>query len=107
MAQPESRRSREIQQLLRAQGWFCFKVHGNEHVMAGLPDIICCAEGFFYGIETKEPGREGNTSGRQRYVHTKIIDAGGLAFVASSKERVVEIIKADILKRRRKLRAGD
>ncbi len=96
MAQPEARRSRRIQELLRAEGWFCFKVHGSEFMMAGLPDIICCAEGYFFGIETKEPGREGNTSARQKLVHTKIRNAGGVAFVASSPERVVSTIKAEL-----------
>lgn len=76
----------------RAEGWFCFKVHGSELTMAGLPDVIVCAEGYFIGVETKQPGREGNTSRRQEYVHTKIQQAGGIAFVASDVKSTVSRI---------------
>jgi hypothetical protein len=69
---------------LRLKGYFCFKVHGSEHMMAGLPDIIVCVEGKFLGLETKVPGKEYNTSARQDYVHGLIEAAGGSAVVVSS-----------------------
>lgn len=84
MAQAESKLSREIMKALRIEGIFCFKVHGSEHMMAGLPDIIACVEGQFLGLETKVPGKASNTSPRQDFVHGQIREAGGTAVVVTS-----------------------
>lgn len=96
MAQRESKLSREIMKALRAEGWFCFKVHGSEFTMAGLPDIIVCAEGKFIGLETKLPDKRTNTSARQDYVHDKIRAAGGEAHVVSSVAEAVELVRRAI-----------
>ncbi len=93
MTQRESRLSSKIQSALRANGWFCFKVHGNEHMMAGLPDIIVCAEGVFVGLETKHPETRDNTSPRQDYVHSKIRQAGGTAVVVCSPAEAVRAVE--------------
>jgi hypothetical protein len=66
---------------LRLQGAFCFKVWGSEHMMAGLPDIIGCYQGRFFGFEVKEPDKRNNTSARQDYVMGLIKAAGGLTQV--------------------------
>lgn len=92
MSQRESRLSRKIQERLRAEGWFCFKVHGNELMMAGLPDIIVCAGGLFIGIETKNPETRENTSPRQDYIHMKIRQADGTAAVVTSPDEAVQVI---------------
>lgn len=96
MAQAESRLSRKIMTEIRANGYFCFKVHGSEHMMAGLPDIIVCANGHFIGLETKMPGEEHNTSPRQDYVHGLIRDAGGSAIVITSVQEALQAI-AEVL----------
>ena len=93
MSQAESRRSREIMNALRAEGWFCFKVHGSEYMMAGLPDIIVCAEGLFIGLETKMPDKRRNTSGRQEFVHEQIKLAGGVAQVATSVAEALAVVQ--------------
>jgi hypothetical protein len=93
VTQPESRLSRKIQTELRARGWFCNKNHGSEFTMAGLPDITVCAQGLYIGLETKMPGEENNTSPRQKYVHGKIRDAGGAAFVVSSVDEAVRVVQ--------------
>lgn len=92
MTQRESRLSQKIQERLRGEGWFCFKVHGNELMTAGLPDIIVCAEGLFIGIETKNPETRNDTSRRQDYIHHKIRQAGGTAVVVTSPDEAVQII---------------
>jgi hypothetical protein len=80
MTQPESRLSREIQKALRKRGAFCFKVHGSEYMMAGLPDIIVCYRGMFIALETKTPEGKDPTR-RQRYVHDRINNADGVVSV--------------------------
>lgn len=94
MAQPESKLSRKIMDALRLEGYFCFKVHGSEFMMAGLPDIVVCAEGRFIGLETKLPTTRENVSPRQRYVHTQIQHAGGTAEVVCSPQEALDIVKA-------------
>ena len=58
MTQPEARLQRKIQIALRANGAFVFKIHGSQHMMAGLPDLIVCKDGKFIGLEVKMPGNK-------------------------------------------------
>lgn len=95
MAQRESKLSRKIMDTLRDEGYFCFKVHGSEYMMAGLPDIIVCAEGLFIGLETKNPESRGDVSPRQIYVHSLIHQAEGVAeVICSPKEALLVVRKA-------------
>lgn len=82
--QGESKLSRQIAQALRLDGHFVFKIHGGPTMMAGLPDLIVCAEGFFIGLETKMPDKRNNVSPRQVYVHDQITQSGGKVFVVTS-----------------------
>jgi len=84
MAQPEAKLQRKIQDALRAAGHFVFKVHGSEFMMAGLPDLIVCADGRFVGLEVKLPATRENVSPRQAYVHSLIRAAKGEATVVCS-----------------------
>lgn len=92
MSQPESKLSRKIMDRLRLEGYFCFKVHGSEYMMAGLPDIIVCAQGLFIGLETKLPSTRGNVSPKQAYVHSLIQHAGGTAQVVCSPQEAVDAV---------------
>lgn len=93
MAQAESKLSRKILDALRADGYFAFKVHGSEYMMAGLPDIIVCAKGKFIGLETKLPSTRSNVSPRQSYVHDLIRAAEGMAEVVCSPAEALEVVK--------------
>lgn len=91
MSQPESRLSRKIMSALRAEGIFCFKVHGGPTMMAGLPDIIACVNGRFVGLESKMPGEEDNVSVVQRHVHSLILKASGEVYVVTSVDQALEV----------------
>jgi Holliday junction resolvase len=91
--QRESRLSQSIMRALRAQGIFCFKVHGSEHMMAGLPDIVACVEGKFLGLESKHPETREDTSPRQDLVHTYIEESGGTARVVCSVAEALEVVQ--------------
>jgi Holliday junction resolvase len=93
MSQAESTLSRKIMAALRAHGYFCFKVHGGPTMMAGLPDIIVCAQGLFIGLETKMPQTRNNTSPRQDHVHGQIRAARGVAAVVCSAREALEVIR--------------
>lgn len=90
--QPEARISRAIQDELKRQGIFCFKVHGGPNQMAGLPDILACVDGRFVGFEVKTPDKRKNTSARQDYVHELITESGGVAVVVCSVREAVGIV---------------
>lgn len=93
MSQPEAKLSRRIMDALRLEGHFAFKVHGSEYMMAGLPDIICCADGLFIGLETKMPQSRGNVSPRQSLVHSQIQNAGGIAHVVCSPQEALIVVR--------------
>lgn len=96
MSQPEAKLSRKIMDAIRLEGYFCFKVHGSEFMMAGLPDIIVCAEGQFIGLETKMPQSRGNVSPRQSLVHSQIEHAGGTAKVVCSPQEALNVIRESL-----------
>lgn len=82
--QPEARISRAILKAFRIAGIYCFKVHGSEYMVAGLPDIIACVDGIFVGFEVKVPGKRHNTSEVQKRQHQLIKGAKGYSFVVCS-----------------------
>jgi len=59
----------------------------------GVPDILCCYDGQFYGIEVKRPGKLSTLTEIQKYQIRMIVGAGGVAIAADSLETVKEIIK--------------
>lgn len=79
--QRESKISSAIMAALRAEGVFCFKVHGSALMMNGLPDIIACVDGKFIGFETKVPEMRTNVSVIQVAVHEMIGASGGTVHV--------------------------
>lgn len=92
MAQRESKLSRRISDELRKNGAFCFKVWGSEYMMAGLPDIIGCYQGKFFGLETKLPEKRDNVSPVQELIMAKIRKAGGHAQVVCSSTEAVKVM---------------
>jgi hypothetical protein len=81
-----------VRRLNKLPGVFCAKVHGSQYQRKGLPDIVGCAQGKFFGIEMKVPGRAARTSPSQDLVLRKIRKAGGRAGVATSFRECMEVI---------------
>lgn len=90
--QRESRISSEIMKALRAEGVFCFKVHGGPTMMKGLPDIIACVDGLFLGLETKVPEQRKNTSVIQRHIHELMRQAGARVEVVCGVQEALSIV---------------
>lgn len=93
MTQRESKRSREIMKALRREGWFATKLHGNKYTRAGLPDILCVAEGYYFGLETKHPETINDTSVSQDRCHEEIREAGGFAEVVYTPQQAVALVR--------------
>jgi hypothetical protein len=99
MTQPESRLSRSIQRDLKREfGFdvFVFKVWGSEHMMSGLPDLIGCVHGLFFGLEVKLPANRSGVSLRQKFVMEMITRAGGITAVVCSPAEAVAIIRTSL-----------
>ncbi|MCD7801916.1 MAG: VRR-NUC domain-containing protein, partial [Clostridiales bacterium] len=58
---------------------FCWKEHGGMYGTAGIPDIIACIDGHFFGFEVKTA--DGNPTKLQEATIRKIRSAGGTALV--------------------------
>lgn len=70
---------------------FCWKEHGGMYGTAGIPDIIACVDGRFYGFEVKT--ETGKSTKLQEATIQKILSAGGTALVVRSVEDVKNIIE--------------
>ncbi len=67
-------------------------IHGHPMQEGGVPDILCCFDGLFLGIEVKVPGQE--PSKLQQYHLEEIAKANGYSFCAHSLEEVESGIAA-------------
>jgi Holliday junction resolvase len=78
--------------LRRQPGIYSIKTHGASLMgQAGLPDIIGCRNGKFFGIEVKKPGEEPTPI--QLFQLRQIRKAGGNTLIAVSLEDVVTFIE--------------
>jgi len=96
MAQRESVLSKRIAAELKKQlgfDLFVFKVWGSAHMMAGLPDLIGCYRGRFFGLEVKHPETRSNQSERQLLVQGWIRQAVGLSEVVTSPKEAVDALR--------------
>lgn len=67
-------------------GCFCWKEHGGMYGTAGIPDIIACIDGHFFGFEVKT--NIGKPTKLQEATIRKILAAGGTALVVRSVDEV-------------------
>ena len=73
---------------------FAWKEHGGLYGTAGIPDIIACIGGKFYGFEVKN--ERGKTTALQEATIGKINAAGGMAVVVRSVEDVKKILEVEL-----------
>lgn len=90
MTQPEARIGKKIREFLESEGAYVFKIHGSPTMRAGLPDLIVCFDGNFWGIEVKQPGKK--PTAIQLHEHEKIKKAGGAVIVATCVDDVRVIV---------------
>ncbi|MBR3624411.1 MAG: VRR-NUC domain-containing protein [Selenomonadaceae bacterium] len=72
-------------------GCFAWKEHGGMYGTAGIPDIIACIGGKFYGLEVKT--ERGKPTGLQEATMKKIQAAGGIATVVRSVADVKAVLE--------------
>ncbi|MBQ9662769.1 MAG: VRR-NUC domain-containing protein [Oscillospiraceae bacterium] len=70
---------------------FFWKEHGGQYGTAGIPDIIACINGHFFGFEVKTD--KGKPTTLQTVTIRKILEAGGTAAVVRSAAEVRALIE--------------
>ena len=71
---------------------FAWKEHGGMYGTAGIPDIIACINGRFFGFEVKT--ESGKPTKLQEATIRKIFAAGGTAVVVRSVDEVPAVIES-------------
>lgn len=80
MAQtPEGKVKAAVKKILDAHGVYHFSPAANGYGRVGVPDIICCVNGYFLAIECK--AGKGKTTALQDRELAAITKAGGAAAV--------------------------
>lgn len=71
---------------------YAVKIHGNEFMESGTPDVLACVNGRFYAFELK--AEDGTVSKIQLYRLQQIRSAGGVAAVVTSLQEVKDILQS-------------
>jgi hypothetical protein len=89
----ESKLQQRIQKALKAEfgrSMWIVKIHGGPFQKAGIPDLIGCVHGLFFGLEVKMP--DGKLSRIQDFTLSDILKAGGIAAEVTTPEQAVRIL---------------
>ena len=73
---------------------FCWKEHVGMYGTAGIPDIIACINGHFYGFEVKT--EKGKLTKLQEATIRKILAVGGTALVVRSVDEVRTVVNGSL-----------
>ena len=77
----------EIKEYITSLGGLCYKIHGGDlYQETGIPDLLCCWGGLFFGREVKDPG--GKPRAIQLAQGARIKKAGGHFIIAKSVQDV-------------------
>jgi Holliday junction resolvase len=78
---PEGRVKKKLKEVLDAYGVYYFPPATGGYGKSGVPDIVGCYKGYFFGIECK--AGKGKTTALQDIQLQAIRDAGGTAMVVN------------------------
>lgn len=71
-------------------GGYWYKVHGGQFQNSGLPDIVGCLQGQFYGIEVKQPGKVATLL--QQVTLNALKDQGAITGVVHSISEAISLV---------------
>ena len=81
----------EIKEFIKERGGLCYKIHGGDlYQETGIPDLLCCWGGLFFGIEVKDP--KGVPSAIQLAQGARIKKAKGHFIIATSVQDVKDYL---------------
>jgi Holliday junction resolvase len=76
---PEGKVKAQVKKVLDELGAYYFPPATGGYGRSGIPDIVGCIDGLFFGIECKAQG--GKPTALQQREISRITDAGGIALV--------------------------
>lgn len=86
-----------IKKYITEHGGLCYKIHGGDlYQENGIPDILACWGGLFFGIEVKDP--KGKPSAIQLVQGARIQKAKGHFILAYSLQDVIDYVEKKGLK---------
>lgn len=85
---PEAAVKQAVKKYLDSIGAWWYMPMSNGMGRVGCPDFLICHRGKFYAIETKAPGKRGNTTPNQDREIDAINAAGGAALVVDDVEQL-------------------
>jgi len=90
---PEVKVKSKIKKILKEHNVYYAMPMGTGYGNAGVPDFLCCVDGYFVAIEAK--AGKGTTTALQDKNLQQIKDSGGIAFIVneSSLEEFEQSIK--------------
>jgi hypothetical protein len=94
---PEGRVKNGVKKVLKDRGIWFFMPMQNGFGVVGIPDFICCWEGHFLAIETKAPGKRGDTTANQERKLQEIRDHGGMSLVVDDAQQLIDFLEASSL----------
>lgn len=74
----------EVKSFLKLNNCWFIKTWGGGFQRSGIPDIISCVNGYFFGIELK--AEKGKPSELQKWNIEKIKESGGIAGIYYPKD---------------------
>lgn len=78
---PEAKVKDKIKKILKAHNVYYAMPMGTGYGNAGVPDFLCCVDGYFVAIEAK--AGKGTTTALQDKNLADIVHAGGQAWVVN------------------------
>lgn len=90
---PEGVVKKRVKEYLDSIGAWYYLPVSNGMGRHGIPDVIACINGRFFGIECKAPGKRENTSALQDRELEGIAKAKGVALVVDRVEQLKEVLE--------------
>jgi len=95
-ATPEALVKKQIRKILDAQGVYYAMPIGTGYGNSGVPDFLCCVNGFFLAIEAK--AGKGKTTALQDEHLRRIGVSGGIALVINESNYDLLLVTLQTLK---------
>lgn len=92
-ATPEGRVKEAVKKYLDSIGAWWYMPVSNGMGRVGCPDFLVCHQGKFVAVETKAPGKRGNTTPNQDRELRWIERANGLALVVDNVDQLKMAIR--------------
>jgi Holliday junction resolvase len=91
---PEKKVKQRVVAQLKALGAYYFYPATGGYGSSGVPDVVCCLDGRFIGIECK--AGKGKTTALQDKNLREISEAGGLAMIVNEDnvEQLTDLLKS-------------